>query len=170
MSTERELRVTIEYGDFKTQFEGNAEEAFDFFVKSVSEIYPIYKVLSEIVFTPDIKKLLEGIKDLAVITPEGPYINPNYKLTTEQAILLCLVAAFVGFKLRILNKDTLVVNDVCGAAAGQKEKSVRNRLGEMARVRFVKKTEEGKYNITTLGVKYFLDNVLPSLKAQKVER
>ena len=49
---------------------------------------------------------------------------------------------------------------------GKNSKITSTRLGELIREGYVIKTDEGKYKITTLGIKRFQEEILPEIRVK----
>jgi len=168
MSQNKNIKVTIKFNSTEVEFEGPLEEAFSFFTKTMNSIYPIHKLASHIFFIPNLKEVMDKINGLVVLTPDGPLINSKYALTTEQAVILYLISAYIETELRAFNKKSFSIDELCKITDG-KRKSIYNRLRELTEKRFVLRNEANEYQITSLGIKFFLDKVLPGLKNQIIE-
>jgi hypothetical protein len=165
MSQNKDVKVIIKYDKLEAEFEGPLTEAFSFFTKTINGILPTYKLASQIFFTPDLKDLIDKISGFVVLTPDGPSINSNCNLTTEQAVILYLITSHVGFELKTFEKKSFSIDELCRLTDG-KRKSVYNRLRELTEKRFVSRNEANEYQITSLGIKFFLDKTLPELTNQ----
>ena len=118
--------------------------------------------------TIDLENLIEDVKNLIALTPEGPVVLVSkQKLTASETICLYLIAAFIGNKLG-KSKDAQS-KDEMQTGLGKSAKITSTRLGELIRKRLVTKTEEGNYRITTLGIKRFQEETLPEIR-EKLQR
>ncbi len=165
MSQSKNIKVTIKYDTTEVEFEGSLTDAFSFFIKTISGIYPVYKLVSQVTFTPDLQELINKISGIVVLTPDGPSVNHNYSLTTEQSVVLHLISAHIGSELKIFEKKSFSIDELCKITDG-KRKSVYNRLRELTEKRYVLRNEENEYQITSLGIKFFLDEILLELTNQ----
>ena len=71
MREEGKLKVHIESGEAKADFEGDVDKVFELTVKFLTQIYPNLEILRKIVYTPDIVKLVEKVEGLVEITSDG---------------------------------------------------------------------------------------------------
>lgn len=164
MSSEQKLRVHIEYGDLKADFEGRADEVFKEVMKLLSRSIPAIETISRLTYNVDFSKLMNALAGIVTILPEGPMLASNLELSSDEAIGLCLVGAQIGAKLGKLTKDFMSIEELA-MFTRKAEKTIRNTLPSMVKLGLVERTEEGKYRITTLGTKEFEDTIIPKLKS-----
>ena len=127
--------------------------------------FPAYD-LSDLTLTVDLEDLLRGIKDLIAFTPEGPVlVVPREKLGGQRnAIMLHFIRIYVGYKTGRLDKNYLKTSEIVSLIGGMPGATAA-RLSELTNMGWVERTGRGEYRLTTLGVKGFLDEILPTLKA-----
>jgi len=166
MSKETVLEVSIKWNGTETKFRGNAEEVSKAFLGFLCERLPVLEVVSRIVLTFDIEKLLRSLDGLVFIAKEGIMFSPQIKPTSREAVILCLVGQYAGFKIGMLNKDTLRPLEI-ERITGEKSGSVTGRLSELSEKKMVESSQEREYHITTLGVKSFVDDVANKLKSKQ---
>jgi hypothetical protein len=86
--------VHIEYAEVERTFAGNVEDVWVSVNKFFSEIVPSFDLTCKIMLTIDLAKLIEDIKDIIAITPEGPELPiPKTRLTDSETLQLHLLAA-----------------------------------------------------------------------------
>jgi uncharacterized protein YjhX (UPF0386 family) len=166
MSKERTLEVSVKWNGTETDFRGNVEEVSTAFLKFLCERLPALEVISRIVVTLDVEKILQSLDGLVFIAKEGTMLSPETKPTSREAVILCLVAQYAGFKMGILKRDALRPLEI-EKITGEKSGSVTGRLSELSEKRLVESSQEREYRITTLGIKFFVDEVSAKLKPKQ---
>jgi len=159
------VKAKLTYRDVTAEFEGNPDSILSSIAGFLSSIYPNLELVSQLHLTADAKKLLEDLRGVVAIQPDGPIILTSKKHTFEQTLSLLLAAAYAGAHIG-LTKDALTVDELM-RLTGKTEGSVTGTLSRMKDKRLVEKTEEGGYRITPLGVRNLSDAVLPNLKGQE---
>lgn len=152
MSQQPKLRVHVEFGEAKADLEGGADEVFDMFVRFMTKIYPNLKLVQKLVFTPDFSELSEKLIGLIELTDEGPILISGRKLSSRKTICLTLLSAYVGNKLGKLCRSTLSTNEI-SRIIGKARKTVMNEVPWLISKGYVRKTKQGEYLITELGIR-----------------
>lgn len=158
-------------GDLETKFSGNVDDVISGLFKFLSDIYPTYKTLSRITVTVDVEALLRDLEGVVAVTPEGVVLlKPPEGLTLidRDLIGLHLIRIYVGQKLGLLERDSVSLADLLKFTGG-KQGPIAGRLSEMVNEGLVERLGRGEYRITTLGVKVFMDSVMPKFKKGKEE-
>ena len=165
---EANLELTVKYKDVETKFTGKPDEVIKAFSKFISEYLPTYDLASQLILTVNLEELIKSVKDLIAFTPEGPVvIVPRGKLGGDRnIIMLNLIKAYIGYKIGRLDRDSLSTAEIM-TATGSKSGTVAARLSELTNMGLVKRVERGEYKITTLGIKFFLDEILPRIKPEE---
>ena len=149
-------------------FTGNADQVWRSINKFFKETIPALHILEKVLLTVDLENLIEDCKNIIAIAPEGPVLLVSrQKLTDSETLSLHLLATYIGYKLG--NDKDYLSKEVLQAGLGKNAKITSTRLGELIREGHILKTEEGKYKITTLGIKWFQDEVLPEIR-EKLQR
>ncbi|MEM2926256.1 MAG: hypothetical protein QW220_02955 [Candidatus Bathyarchaeia archaeon] len=156
MEGDGELKVIVEFGGNRAEFRGSPNDVFFLFLKFVENLYPNLSVIREISFEPDLMAIIEALKEILKIAPEGPILMKAQDLATDDAICLLLAGQYAGFKLRKLSKDSLSSNDLARLSS-KASKTVVNRLPQLLRQGFIERGEGGEYKITSLGIKRVLE-------------
>jgi len=152
VSEQNRLKVHIEFGEAKADFEGDANQVFESIVRFLTQIYPNLEILQRIVFTPDLTRLVEKLVGLVEITSEGSMIVPGLDLSARNAICFVLLGAYVGSKLGKLSKGSVSHNDL-SKLTGKAKKTISNELPRLVSEGLAERTTEGEYQITTLGIR-----------------
>jgi hypothetical protein len=162
-----DLELLVKYKDLEAKFTGTPNDVIRSFLKFVKQVLPGYELVSGLTLTADLEGLLEQVKELIAFTPEGIVVTmPKEKLGGErEVILLHLVKTYVGYMTGRLEKDSLLAKDIM-ALTGGKSSSVAARLSELTSLGWVERVGRGEYRLTTLGVKAFLDEVLPKIRPE----
>jgi len=162
------VTVHIKYKDINQTFTGDANQVWlsinKFFIKTI----PALHTLEKVILTVDLENLIEDCKNIIAVAPEGPVLLVSkQKLTDSETLSLHLLATYIGNKLGS-SKDFLSKEEL-QTGLGKNAKITSTRLGELIREGHALKTEEGKYKITTLGIKWFQEEVLSEIR-EKLKR
>jgi len=162
----KELQVYVKFNEFEEDIRGSPDDVLRALMAFLDRVYPGLEVLSRIRLTVDLHGLTEQMKDVVAITPSGPVILYRKKLTIRELIRLNLIGAFVGYKLNLMDKDSLSLDELV-TLTGKGKGSVSGALTHMVGDRWVEKPERGGYRISTVGIKQFQEEVFPRLKEGK---
>jgi hypothetical protein len=114
---------------------------------------PVFDIARKVTLTVDLAKLVEDFKNVIAIAPEGPeLLISKEKLTDSETLQLYLLAAYMGYRLGKLTRETMTKEELA-AKLGKNMKITSTRLGELVKEGILVKTEEGNYKITTIGIK-----------------
>ncbi|MBX5326109.1 MAG: hypothetical protein ACQXXH_04605 [Candidatus Bathyarchaeia archaeon] len=157
------ISVNIKFKDIEQKFEGDVNDVWYLINKFFSETVPNLKIVRKLLLTVDMQKLMEDCKDIVAITPEGTVILISKGLLTDnEAIMLHLLACYVGYKIGVLKTD-LIAKDSLQKGLGKNAKIISTRLGELCRKGYVVKMNDA-YKISTMGIKTLQSELLPKLK------
>jgi hypothetical protein len=164
-SEERKIEVSIKLGELEARFSGSVNEVLKCIFDFLGKAYPTYELVSKITLAVDLEQLLKSIEKIIAVTPEGlVLLVPRDRLTDRDAVVLHLVRAYIGNKLGKLDDPSLSITELISLTGG-KPSAIAGRLSELARDAYVERVGRGEYRITTLGIKFFLDDILPELKS-----
>ncbi|MEM2272749.1 MAG: hypothetical protein QXX56_00860 [Candidatus Bathyarchaeia archaeon] len=163
------LELIVKYGDIETKFVGKPDEVIRAFLNFISKFLPTYDLANQLTLSVDIESLLRSVKGLIAFAPEGPVITISRdKMGGDRnAVMINLIKAYIGYKVGRLEKDSLSVADLV-SATGCKSGTVAARLSELTDMGMVERVGRGEYRVTTLGIKFFLDEILPKIKPEGV--
>jgi len=149
---EGKLKVHIESGEAKADFEGDVDKVFELTVKFLTQIYPNLEILRKIVYTPDIVKLVEKVEGLVEITSDGFILLSDLDAPARDAISLALLGAYLGKALGKLPKDALSTRSLA-RIVGKARKTISNEMPRLISDGLIERTSEGEYRLTTLGIR-----------------
>ena len=162
----KELQVYVKFNEFEEDIRGSPDDVLRALMAFLDRVYPGLEVLGRIRLTVDLHGLTEQIKDIVAVTSSGSVILSRKKLTIRELVGLNLIGAFVGYKLNLMDRDALNLDDLVNLT-GKGKGSVSGALTHMVGNRWVEKPERGGYRISALGIKQFQEEVFPKLKEAK---
>jgi biotin operon repressor len=126
---------------------------------------PLLKTTRKVILTVDFESVIKSAEDLVAVTEDGPAVLiSKRKLTDSESLLLKLLAAYVGVRLGVLDREWLS-KDELQEWLGKSRKITSTRLGELCREAVVIKTRDnGGYQLSILGVKRLVEEILPQIK------
>ncbi|KYH42800.1 MAG: hypothetical protein AYL33_000770 [Candidatus Bathyarchaeota archaeon B63] len=146
------LKVRIEFGEAKADFEGDVDEVIELTMKFLTQICPGLEVLQRIIYTPDVISLARGVEGLVEITQDGPILPPDLDVPARDAICLALLGAYLGKALGKLPRDSLSTRDLA-RIIGKARKTVSNEVPRLISDGLIERTTDGEYRLTTLGIR-----------------
>jgi len=163
MSEAGQVTVHVRYGNVEQTFAGSVNDVWVGVNKFFSEMIPAFDIARKVTLTVDLAKLVEDFKDVIAIAPEGPEVLiSKEKLTDSETLQLYLLAAYIGYRLGKLPRETMTREELA-AKLGKNMKIATTRLGELVKQGNVIKTEEGSYRITTRTIVQLQKEVLPKV-------
>jgi len=152
MEERDKLKVHIEFGETKADFEGDVNQVFEAIVRFLTSVYPNLKTLQNIIYTPDLAALTRKMAGLIEITPEGPILVSPSNLPARNAVCIVLLGAHVGNKLGKLPNRSLS-SLALAKITGKARKTISNELPKLMSEGLVERTPEGEYQLTFLGIR-----------------
>jgi hypothetical protein len=152
VSEKETLRVHLEFGEAKADFEGDVNQVFESIVRFLIQIYPNLEILQKIVYTPNLSVLTEKLVGVVEISSEGPILVSGLDLPSRDVACIALLGAHAGSKLGKLSKETLSSSDLA-RITGKARKTISNEIPRLVSDGLVERTVEGEYRITILGVR-----------------
>jgi hypothetical protein len=154
LSSERELQISVTYGDTKVEFSGSPEVVMRSLHEFVSKVIPNMDLARAIAVNYSLNDLIQLFKEYVRVTPEGPRVwIQDKKLSDRDVIMLQLIAARIASLSGKSPSDAMSVGDI-EAATGLYPKTISSRLSELtksANVERVNSDQGGRYRMTTLG-------------------
>lgn len=154
------VTVHVKYGGVEQTFSGSFNDVWVSVNRFFSELVPAFDVARKMTLTVDLDRLIEDLKDVVAIAPEGPAVLlPREKLTDGEALRLYLLAVFVGYRLGKLPSETMTKEELA-SKLGKSAKITATRLGELVKEGNVVRAEDGSFKISTLGVKRLQEELI----------
>lgn len=160
------LRVHVECDNLQADLEGSPDEVTTAFIDFLHQIYPSFKLASRLIFKPDLAQLSHSLEGLIEYSQEGLILLIR-ELTSEEAILIVLLAVYVGSRLGLISEDTISVNQIANVS-GKASKTILNQIKSMRDTGLLERVGKGRYQIKSLGIKR-VDALIPSLKGRETE-
>ena len=168
MSSERELRVQVSYGEDRTEFSGSPEVVMRSLHEFISKMIPNMDLARIISVNYSLNDLIQMFKDYVRVTPEGPRVwTQDRKLSDRDTIMLQLVAARIARESGKMPSDAMGVGDI-EAATGLYPKTISSRLSELTKQATVERIDSeqgGKYRITTTGTNRLAEQLSKKFRA-----
>ena len=163
---EKEIQIYVKHGEFEEDFRGPVDQVLRALIAFLDKVYPGLDILTQVRLTVDLQKIIEQMKDIIAVAPNGPVILYKKKLGVKELIGLNLIGTFVGYKLNLIDKGTMSLDELV-KLTGKTKGTLSGTLTAMVNDRLVEKPERGKYKISMLGIKRFVDEVFPQLREKK---
>jgi hypothetical protein len=159
------VSVHVRFGDIEQTFAGNANDVWFLVNKFFSEMMPTFEILSNVMLTVDLQRLMEDCRDVVAITPEGiAVLVPKEQLTDNEALMLNLLAGYIAQRSGLAETGALT-KEALQNSLGKSTKIISTRLGELTRKGHIVKMD-GNYKISTIGIKMLQNELLPKLRAK----
>lgn len=160
------LTIQVKYKDVEKTFSGTPEEVWLTVNKFFKEFLPSFEIANRLLLSVDLQSLVKDCEGLVAFSPEGPnLLISKSKITDNETLALLLLASYVGYRLGMLESDTVSKEELQGKL-GKSGKITSTRLGELVKSEIVMKTSDDKYKMTTFGVAQMQKEVLPKIKAK----
>jgi len=157
------ITVTVKYRGVEQTFTGDINTVWVSLNKFFSEMLPAFEIAGKVTLTVDLAKLLDDFRNVIAIAPEGPELRiSKWELTDSETLQLYLLAAYIGFRLGKLPKETMTKEELA-AKLGKDTKITATRMGELVKQGNAIKTGEGNYKLTTLAITRLQKETLPKI-------
>jgi DNA-binding transcriptional ArsR family regulator len=114
--------------------------------------------------TVNTEGLLRDLEGIVARTPEGMVLLVDTtRIPDKEAILLHLLRAYLAQQLSMGQRDSLPISEILRITGG-KPGAIAGRLSELTSEGLVERVGKGEYRVTTLGIKWIVEKVLPKLK------
>lgn len=161
--------VQVKYKDIEETLSANSlEDAWLLLDKLFHDAVPSFEVANRLWLSVDLATLARDVEGVVAFSPEGSnLLVPKGKLTDNEALIMWLLASYLGNKLGKLGSDSLSKEEL-QAKLGKSGKITSTRLGELVKNDLVARADEDKFRITTFGVMQVQKDILPKIKAKTV--
>jgi hypothetical protein len=164
LSLQSSLRLHVEFGQEKLDFEGNPDEVFKAFMDFLNKIYPTLELARQLTFMPDLRRLAESLIGIIEIGTEGPILVSGRELPADETILLVLLGSYIGKRLAKLQRTSLSPNEL-SKATGKAYKTVMNQVPKLLDEGLAEKVDK-EYRISDFGI-IRAQNIVTKYKASK---
>jgi hypothetical protein len=155
LSSERQLSVSVSYGDVKVEFSGSPDVVFRSLHEFIAKEIPNIDLAKSISVNYSLNDLVQMFKDYIRFTEEGPRVwVQDRKLSDKDVVLLQLVAAKAANLSGKGGKEDMSVSEL-EVATSLYAKTIGSRLSELNKVGAVERRDSegtGRYKVTTTGV------------------
>jgi hypothetical protein len=155
MSSERQLSVSVSYGDVKVEFSGSPDVVFRSLHEFIAKEIPNIDLAKSISVNYSLNDLVQMFKDYIRFTEEGPRVwVQDRKLSDKDVILLQLVAARAANLSGKGSREDMSVAEL-EVATSLYAKTIGSRLSELNKVGAVERRDAdgvGRYKVTTTGI------------------
>jgi hypothetical protein len=148
---QQRLKLHVETGETRIDIEGDPDTVSREFLRQLAEVYPALELAKRLTYAPDIAKLSESLVGILEFASEGILLNRR-DLSAEQAILVCLLGGFVGYRIGRRDADYMSASTL-SKASGKAVKTISNQLALMVDEGLVEKLGKGDHRITSHGIK-----------------
>lgn len=148
------VSVILTYKDLKLELSGEPISVMAGVAEFLSKHVPNLDLARRISISYSLGELMEMFGDYIKITPEGPKIWVEGKLSDKDKICLQLIAARIAKEAGKTGDDFLTLKELY-SLTGVKPKSLSSRLSELVRDGIVErgsKDDSVAYRITTYGM------------------
>jgi len=165
LSTKPEkITILIKYKKLDLQINAEPQEAWLLLNKFFIDMIPSFEIAQKLWINNDLEQLVKDLKGIVAFSNEGAsLLAPKNKLTDNEALLVWLVAYFLGHKLGLVQSDS-VSKDELEVRLGKSGKITSTRLGELVKNDFAVKIADEKFRITAFGVLQVQKEVIPRIK------
>lgn len=155
MSSERQLSVSVSYGDVRVEFSGSPDVVFRSLHEFIAKEIPNIDLAKSISVNYSLNDLVQMFKDYIRFTEEGPRVwMQDRKLSDKDVILLQLIAAKAASLSGKGSKDDMSVAEL-EVATSLYAKTIGSRLSELNKSSAVERKDAeggGRYKVTTTGI------------------
>ena len=160
------IRVQIKYKEVEQQFSAEPQEAWLLLNQFFKKLIPSFEIAQKLWLSIDVAQLAKDLNGIVAFSSDGAsLLVPKTKLTDNEALSVWLVAYYLGYKLGMVNSDSLS-KDELQVKLGKSGKITSTRLGELVKNDVVVKTADERFRITTFGVVQTQKEVIPRIKSK----
>lgn len=151
MFNRSKLRVNVEYGELRANFEGTVEDVTLAFLDFLNTVHPAFPLAAQLMYNPDLVELGSLLEGSIEYSSEGLMLL-NTDLTADEAILTVLLGVYVGSKIKALTDNTISVKAIANISS-KASKTILNQIKSMIDEGYVTRVGKGEYQIKNRGIK-----------------
>jgi uncharacterized protein (DUF488 family) len=166
MNKDERLEITIKFNEFKQTISGSPENVTKEYFNVLSRIIPAFEAVSGLTVGPNLTDMATKLKGSAHLYKDRVFIlkkNP----APEDAILLALLAKYIGFGLKITSNDSMSLQEILDST-GKTKKSIVRILEKLKSTNAVEQLLEGRYRILDWKAYDYVLRKLPDKKNIKL--
>ena len=165
-SKPQKVEIQIKYGQLEQKICAEPPEAWLMLNQFFKDALPSFELAKKLWLNVDLQKIAKDLDGIVAFSPEGAnLLAPKGKLTDNEALLVWLVAQFVGRELGLIREEALS-KETLQDKLGKSGKITSTRLGELVKNDLVTKTADDKFKISSFGILQTQKEVLPKIKAK----
>ena len=145
------LYVKIKLGENEVEFSGDKETVWTSINNYLSRVVGPLSIAMRLASQPDLERLSKILVDKVVINDGVVTVKASAEAKTR--ILYSLAAAYLGYRLGMLQEYTLTPSKVAQATRLD-ERVVRARLSDLWKEGLVERDEKGRYWVNTSAVDF----------------
>jgi len=159
VSSEKQLKVTIRYGDIEAEFSGSPEVVYQQVISFMEKTIPEYSLARRIALSLDVRDLIEAFSHMLAYNEEqGIFLTRSLSEleSVSDAILFAALKRYIEYKLG-RSESSSITSAELESALPAKKKTILNNLTRLVQSDLLKRLDRGDYVITPLGIKYLMD-------------
>ena len=158
--------VQIKYKDVEQQFFAEPQEAWLLLNQFFKDMIPSFEIAQKLWLKVDLAQLAKDLNGIVAFSGDGSsLLVPKNKLTDNEALLVWLIAYYLGHELGFVGGDSLSKEEL-KLKVGKSGKITGTRLGELVKDGLVAKTADDSFKITTFGVVQVQNDIIPKIRAK----
>jgi hypothetical protein len=167
LSTEpQKIHVEIKYKCVEQKFSAEPEKAWLLMNQFFKDMVPSFEIAQKLYLKVDLQQLAKDLSGVVAYSQDGAsLLLPKSKLTDNEALLVWLVAYYLGFELGLVDHNSLSKEEL-QIKLGKSSKITSTRLGELVKNELVAKLTDDRFKITTFGVIQVQKDIVPRIKAK----
>ena len=160
------VHVQIKFKGVEQDFSAEPQEAWLLLNQFFKDMIPSFDIAQKLCLKVDLQQLAKDLNGIVAFSGDGvSLLVSKSKLTDNEALLVWLVAYYLGHELGLLVVDSLS-KDELHVKLGKSGKITGTRLGELVKDELVAKTADDCFKVTIFGVVQVQKDVIPKIKAK----
>ena len=160
------IHVQIKFKGVKQDFSAEPQEAWLLLNQFFKDMIPSFDIAQKLCLKVNLQQLAKDLNGIVAFSGDGASLLVSKSMLTDnEALLVWLVAYYLGHKLGFLVVDSLS-KDELQAKLGKSSKITSTRLGELVKDELVAKAVDDCFKISTFGVVQVQKDVIPKIKAK----
>jgi len=166
LSKPDKVDVHLKYKELEKDFTATLQETWELLDQFFKDYLPAFEIAQKLTLNVDLQQLAKDLEGIIAFSPEGANLMvPKNKLTDNETLSLWLAAQYLGYKLGLLNVESLSKEEL-QTKLGKSAKITSTRLGELIKNECVAKTVDDRFKITTFGVMTTQKDVIPKVRTK----